>query len=554
MAETTLLATGSRKLQGAGTFAVDADALSGGRVRGVDPAAPGARAIVSCGYPVAGQDLAIVDPDTGARKAGDEVGEIWLRGPHVARGYWRQPDLTRETFEARLADGGGPYLRTGDLGFMRGGELYVTGRLKDLVIVRGRNYYPQDIERVAAASHPALVPGGTAAFGVDAGGEEHLAIVQEVHRSAMRDLDAGTVAAAMARAVAEEFELQLFDAVLVKPLNVPKTSSGKIQRRACRERYLAGELEVIASWRADARPAESAAAPASAGASSVDRVVDWMRARIGAHLGRPAADLDPRAPFSAYGLDSLTLVRLSGDLAAWIGRELTPTLLYDYPTIDSLARHLSGEAPSRAAPARAGHQHHEPIAIVGVGCRLPGGVRDPDGYWRLLADGVDAITEVPRDRWDADVTSRFGGFLDEIDRFDPQFFGISPREAAAMDPQQRLLLEVAWEALEHAGIAAERLAGIGDGRLRRHQHARLRAPAALLAPRARRTCTAAPATRSARRAGACPTSSARTDRACRSTRRARRRSSRSTWRARACGRASATRRWPAASTRSSRPS
>ncbi len=208
----------------------------------------------------------------------------------MARGYWGQPDLTRETFDARLADGSGPFLRTGDLGFVRGGELYVTGRLKDLIIVRGRNYYPQDIERVAAASHPALVPGGTAAFGVDDRGEERLAIVQEVHRSAMRDLDAGTVAAAMARAVAEEFELQLFDVALVKPLERAEDVERQDRSAApCRERYLAGTLDVIASWRADRDPGpRSAAAPAHAAAPSA-RPRDRLDARARRGAPRPAS-------------------------------------------------------------------------------------------------------------------------------------------------------------------------------------------------------------------------------------------------------------------------
>jgi hypothetical protein len=185
----------------------------------------------------------------------------------------------------------------------------------------------------------------------------------------------------------------------------------------------------------------------------------------------------------------------------------------------------------------------EPIAVVGVGCRFPHGGNDPDSFWRNLRQGVDCITEVPRDRWDVDefydpepgkpgkIYTRRGGFLDRVDGFDPQFFGIAPREALSMDPQQRLLLEVAWEALEHAGQAPDRLAGSSRA-----------APA----PRILSMRTSVPAFHTALRPVEFPTSSAYKVRACLLTRRARPRWWRFTWLVRVCASRSAAWRWPAA--------
>lgn len=200
----------------------------------------------------------------------------------------------------------------------------------------------------------------------------------------------------------------------------------------------------------------------------------WLVSRLSERLGIESHEIDVREPFSSYGLGSTEAVSLSGELAEWLGRKLSPALAYEYPTIETLARHLA-EAPEstpRTDQNRAATT--EPIAIIGIGCRFPG-AHGPEAFWQLLREGVDAITEVPAERfnlhafYDPDpatpgkMNTRWGGFLDQVDQFDPHFFGISPREALRMDPQQRLLLEVTWEALEDAGQAPERLTGTHTG-------------------------------------------------------------------------------------------
>lgn len=257
---------------------VDGAALESNRVM-TCAETDGGRALVGCGHALMDQSIAIVDPETLTRCAHGQVGEIWVSGPSVALGYWDRPEETRYTFRAYLADSGeGPFLRTGDLGFMDEGELFITGRLKDLIIIDGRNHYPQDIERTVEESHPSLRPGCCATFSVDLNGSEALVVVAEVERrfrallapngrpagpspvacqldprpaqgesgdgrEAATSAEVKAVVTAVRRAISEQHDLRVAAVVLSRPGTVPKTSSGKIQRRACRAAYLAGSLE-----------------------------------------------------------------------------------------------------------------------------------------------------------------------------------------------------------------------------------------------------------------------------------------------------------------------
>ncbi|HEY0171323.1 MAG TPA: beta-ketoacyl synthase N-terminal-like domain-containing protein, partial [Pyrinomonadaceae bacterium] len=457
----------------------------------------GARPLVGCGRPIADTEIAIVDPETLRRCAPDGLGEIWLKCEGLARGFWRRPEETEATFRARIADTDeGPFMRTGDLGFVRRGELFVGGRVKDLIIIRGQNYYPQDIEWTAEQSHPLLRPGCCAAFSVEVGTEERLVLVQEVRRE-FTAADGTEVVEAVRERVAERHELQPYAVVLVKTGAIHKTSSGKIQRHASRREFLEGSLEEVARWQArdaaelEARPAAAAKAsptltvktpaPDSIKARTTGAVREWLVGEIARRAGVAPGEVDAGQPFRRYGFDSAQVVALVGDLGAWLGRSLPPTFLWDYPTADAAARRL-GEDPARRTPpasppatpardedARAGERGaYDPIAIVGMGCRFPG-AENVEAFWRLLRDGVDAVTDVPPGRWEVDPRDatphavRRGGFLKNVDGFDARFFGVSPREAAQMDPQQRLLLEVAWEALEDAGVAPDRLGGTRTG-------------------------------------------------------------------------------------------
>lgn len=231
--------------------------------RAVPADAADARRITSCGRPLGTIDIAIVDPDTRQRCAPGGIGEIWIKDPCVALGYWQRPEDTRATFQARIAGTDeGPYLRTGDLGFLHDGELYISSRLKDLIIVAGANHYPQDIEWTVEQAHPAIRPGHVAASAFIAGDEERLLIAPEIERGAL-DLDGerDALLAAVRRAVSEAHEVPVHAMVVLKRGSLPKTASGKIQRHACEGFLRAPGDAVMAVWTTEdgwRTPAETA--------------------------------------------------------------------------------------------------------------------------------------------------------------------------------------------------------------------------------------------------------------------------------------------------------
>jgi malonyl CoA-acyl carrier protein transacylase len=248
LAETTLLASGRPASGPPITQTILSEPLEQRRVVQASDAETNQRTFVGCGESLGGQQLKIVDPETLEECAPDAIGEIWVRGGSVAQGYWNKPEETAETFQARLASNGeGPFLRTGDLGFLSNGELFVTGRLKDLIIINGRNHYPQDIERTIEQSYAGIRQGGVAAFAVEIEGEERLVTVQEIERGYLRTLNVAEVEAVIRDAVSVNHELELHAIVLVKPGSIPKTTSGKLQRRLCSKMFLAGEFVPLAN-------------------------------------------------------------------------------------------------------------------------------------------------------------------------------------------------------------------------------------------------------------------------------------------------------------------
>ncbi|NNJ62232.1 MAG: fatty acyl-AMP ligase, partial [Dactylosporangium sp.] len=247
LAEATLLTAGGELLAGPTVRRLQADALADHIVVDAPPGGA-ARTGVGCGRSVPGQDVAIVDPETRIRVAAGQIGEIWVSGPSIASGYWQSPEETSAVFSAHLADtADGPYLRTGDLGFLDGTELFVTGRRKDLIIIAGRNHYPQDIEQSAERSDSALRPGCGVACSLDVDNEERLLIVHEV--VGKPDPTAtDRIVSSIRAAVAADHDLPVHEIALVARGAVPKTSSGKLQRAACRADFLAGRLRIVASW------------------------------------------------------------------------------------------------------------------------------------------------------------------------------------------------------------------------------------------------------------------------------------------------------------------
>jgi acyl-CoA synthetase (AMP-forming)/AMP-acid ligase II len=258
LAESTLLVS-IRERGDAVIAPFDAEELGRGRARTTVEPGVAARDLVGCGPANPGERVLIVDPERLTPCPDGDIGEIWVHGPSVAQGYWNLPEETRRTFRATLAGSGdGPFLRTGDLGFYHGGEIFIAGRIKDLIIADGRNHYPQDIELTVEQSHPAFRAGCSAAFSIDTGGEERVVVVAEAnpHRVDSGQADpAAAVLRAARRAVAVAHDLELADLYLCRPGTIPKTTSGKIRRQGCRAAFLSGALQ---PWQEPSRPAAEA--------------------------------------------------------------------------------------------------------------------------------------------------------------------------------------------------------------------------------------------------------------------------------------------------------
>ncbi|MEM9768799.1 MAG: AMP-binding protein, partial [Cyanobacteria bacterium P01_D01_bin.71] len=411
LAEATLFVSGGTKFTEPTSCAVDRVALAQGRV--VTSPAETALPLVSCGQAAADQSILIVDAQTHQPCDADQIGEIWLAGPSVAQGYWHQGEATQEIFEAQLADGSGPFLRTGDLGFWRRGELFVTGRLKDLIIIRGQNHYPQDIEQTAAHSHEALRRQAGAAFSVEIAGKERLILVQEVQRTALRSLNTKAVIEAIRAAVSRRHGLQIYGVVLLKPGSLPKTTSGKVQRHACKAQFQDGALAAVGQWQVAQSPVASplstpmspaeqpslswqdlqdynqfaawptnspsaASTPSNINASgdieqslagekatldmqlrqkpvhyspNAKSLERWLIQWLAQRLQISAADMDTHKAFADYGVDSVMAVELAQDLEELLRlqQSLDVTLAWNFPTIAALAAHLAIDASAQTA-------------------------------------------------------------------------------------------------------------------------------------------------------------------------------------------------------------
>lgn len=507
MAEATLMVSGGLVKDEPIYYPVQKEALEQNWVIKVSEDDQNVKHIVGCGHSWNDTKIVIVDPESLTQCSSDQVGEIWVSGSSIAQGYWRREEQTEQTFRAKLQDfSERSFLRTGDLGFLHNGELFVTGRLKDLIIIRGRNHYPQDIELTVEKSHPALRSNSGAAFSVEVLGVEQLVVVQEVERSYLRKLNVDEVIGVIRRSVAEQHDLQVYAVLLLKTMSLPKTSSGKVQRSSCRVGFLSGTLDVVDYWSVSPQkqfpsPHRKAMLEQFVPSITTDKqqagffannistelpgnnkksfnvkdIETWLILKVSEQLQVAPNEIDIRQPLAQYGLNSLAAMSITGEVNEWLGCKISPTIVYDYPTIESLVKYLTGSeteiSQKNAYPLAT---TKEAIAIIGIGCRFPG-AENPQAFWHLLCNGINAIKEVPSSRW-KNSTSTFAtsinsdgmhihlcGFLEQVDQFDPQFFGISPREAELMDPQQRLLLEVCWEAVENAGMTQKQLAGSQTG-------------------------------------------------------------------------------------------
>ena len=358
LAEATLFVSGGLDPNGvtAVNYGINGNGKNGGSGNGATISRKKEKTLVACGRPPVEQTVRIVSPDSLRQCSTDEVGEIWVQGPSIAQGYWRKAKETEETFNARIPETDeGPFLRTGDLGFLKEDLLFITGRLKDLLIIRGQNYYPQDMELTVEQSHPILQQGSGAAFSVEIEGEERLVVVQEVavgkdpESIVQRDLDElDALIKLISRNIVAGHELQAFAIVLIRKGTIPKTSSGKIQRHACKDAFLNRELYVLREWHERKQIEPASPKPSS---SELDVPVpygldSWLASEIACIKGIDKERVDLNQSFAAYGLDSVAAIEVAHKLQTEFQVEVDVSEFFGDSTITEVIRRATKDTRS----------------------------------------------------------------------------------------------------------------------------------------------------------------------------------------------------------------
>jgi acyl-CoA synthetase (AMP-forming)/AMP-acid ligase II/acyl carrier protein len=354
LAEFTLTVSGVDAGQVPPTVYLDAAASERGRVVLRDAErGPATKSFVSCGWTHVGSDIRIVEPESRRECLRDEIGEVWVSGDNLTLGYWGNSEATAETMGAYLADGRGPYLRTGDLGFVVNDGIYIADRLKDLIITRGRNLYPQDLEATIEETLPEVRASRCCAFSVEGGNGEALVVVAELDRAQRHGFDAEDAFARLRGAIGVRHEAELFDAVFIRTGTFPLTSSGKPQRRRARQEYLDGALQIVARMREPDAPGPPTAD--LVWESRAAEIREWLTEYVSKKLRQPVVKVSAQAPFQQLGLDSLSLVDMVLDLEESTGQELDSNVVFEQPTIELLSAHVAratlSTPPHGVAPA-----------------------------------------------------------------------------------------------------------------------------------------------------------------------------------------------------------
>ncbi len=357
LAEATLLVTMKRAGAEPSFLHVEADALADSIVKESPSSERGTRTLVGCGEPLEETYVRIVNPTTHRECPPGVVGEVWLAGAGVGAGYWGKPEETDATFNATIAGSGeSPYLRTGDLGFLHRGELFLTGRLKDLIIVRGRNYYPHDLEWAAQQAHPGLRRGYGAAFSIEGKTGERVVLVHEIEKQ-VPESDLTDVVSCIRRALADEYELEIHNVVLIKSGTIPRTSSGKIQRGACRAAFESGQLAVVATSTLDlALEAETNELLNETPQTAFEkRLADIWQEVLGGYPPHRHAN------FFALGGNSLLAAQVVARILDVFHVELPLSVLFECPTLSALAGRIGEPSTSSndadSAGERRGYLH-----------------------------------------------------------------------------------------------------------------------------------------------------------------------------------------------------
>ncbi|GAB3159275.1 hypothetical protein GCM10027290_63980 [Micromonospora sonneratiae] len=417
-----------------------------------------ATTFLSVGPPAPGTTLRIVDGTNRVLPEG-RIGRLQVRSARVTPGYLGDPEASRAAFPEP------GWLDTGDLAFMVDGQITVTGREKDVIILNGHNYPCHDVER-AVAGTAGIVPGLVAACGVpdSASGTETLVVFYAPDPDA--GVDRSRIERDVVAAIGQRLQLAVGAVVAVPEAQFPRTSGGKVQRALLRQRYVAEAQQTPGSPPPIGAVDRPTSATGGRAAAEVTRVAAVRQVVLDAVTDLTGRQVDPTRPFYESGMGSVQIVQLRARLESALGRDIPQPALFAHPTVDALATFLSGATESEA--------HFDPpvprdrrIAIIGMAARLPGAAT-VDEYWANLTAGVASLHRFTSaelvDAGVPEATARdsnfvpVSGVLDDVTGFDAEFFGISAKEAELLDPQHRLFLETCHHALEDAGYA-----GTGDG-------------------------------------------------------------------------------------------
>ena len=385
LAEATLVVSTKRRLQNPRTISVDKATFDrDGRINVVEPGK--GKDIVSCGRPLPGTEVKIVDPQALLELKAGEIGEIWVRSNANAIGYWNRPEETRETFQARIsgAAGSDEYLRTGDLGFLLNEELYPTGRIKDLLILNGANIYPQDIEELISTSISEVRGGDTAAFTNSREDADELVFMAEVSRPQHAHDE---TAAEIYSLISQELQFPPATVVLIAKGGIQKTSSGKIQRNLCRQLWLDGKMPVLFEWNKESTNQDILLVPPP---TLVEEDLEsWIKAKVAELIKKPVGSIDLDANFSDLGLDSKGATGLIGELEDVLGAscELPVSILWEHSTPNKMSKavreFLKGASRIQEKDSISQDALQNEVAIVGLSCRFPG-ADGPEDFWQLL--------------------------------------------------------------------------------------------------------------------------------------------------------------------------
>lgn len=426
---------------------------------------------IAVGIVLPGIDVRIVNPETMMSLAEGKVGEILLSSKYVAKGYWQATSTDQNNFDVKIPGCKKKYFKTGDLGFIKNKELFITGRLKDVIIRHGKKYYPHDLELTLADSLQQYPLGNQIIFSLLNDNVEQIIVLQEVS-SNLSATDCNRVSYTIRLALLKNWGLDIQEVILIQQQTLPRTTSGKLIRNQCKQQYLDKSLLYYQQDGEEAFVTTVSLPQTLPSSFSNEATLEWQEV-LASVLKRQVQDINLDAPLSEFGLDSINIVQIISAINKRYNLNIKPNTLYEYPTfgaffLDQCPQPVSAQPQqqeeypvltmSSASLPDVGSYKNDDIAVIGMNGVLPG-ANNLEQFWQNLIQGIDVIQRIPNTRWlNEDSEPHYGGLIEGIDYFDAPFFNITPREAELTDPQQRLLLEVVWNTIEDAGYAITQLA------------------------------------------------------------------------------------------------